>query len=226
MNYNMNSVKVYVADTKPLENTELFNSLYSLVSVQRQEKINRIAFDKDKRLSLGAELLLKKALSDIGVSDYEFSYGENGKPFIKGEENIFFNLSHSGERVLCAVSSKEVGCDVEKVKSVDLKIAKRFFFAEEYEAIKAQKTPEEQKDMFFRLWTLKESFMKATGLGMKLPLDSFSVGFSDNKISVSQSVSKDNYYFKEYFSDADYKYSACSLVPDFDEPVLIDFWNY
>ncbi len=222
----MNSVKVYVADTKPLENTELFNSLYSLVSVQRQEKINRIAFNKDKRLSLGAELLLKKALSDIGISDYEFSYGENGKPFIKCKENIFFNLSHSGERVMCAVSSKEVGCDVEKVKSVNLKIAKRFFFAEEYEAIRAQKTPEEQKDMFFRLWTLKESFMKVTGLGMQLPLDSFCVALNDNGVSLTQSFSNENYYLKEYFLEKDYKYSVCSLISNVEEPVLIDFWNY
>ncbi len=219
----MNSVKVYVADTKTLEDAELFKTLYSCVSDRRQEKINRIAFEADKRLSLGAELLLKKALSDIGISDYEFSYGENGKPFIKGAENLFFNLSHSGERVMCAISSKAVGCDVEKVKPVDLKIAKRFFFAEEYETIEAKQTPEEQKAVFFRLWTLKESFMKVTGLGMKLPLDSFCISLDGTSPSVSQSVSTENYYFKEYFFEEDYKYSVCSLVPDFEESVSVDF---
>ncbi len=219
----MNSVKVYVADVKALEDVEVFNRLYALVPARRQEKINKISLAKDKRLSLGAEILLKKALSDIGVIDYEFCFGKNGKPFIKGDGNIYFNLSHSWGRVMCAISQKEVGCDVEKVRNVDLKVAKRFFFAEEYQTISEQITPEAQREMFFRFWTMKESFMKATGLGMKLPLDSFCVSLKEGEPSLIHSVSTETYYLKEFFLEESYKYSVCSLVPDVAEPVWINF---
>jgi len=219
----MKSVKVYVADVKALEDAALFNRLYALVPARRQEKIKKISYDKDKRLSLGAELLVKRALCDIGITEYEFSFGENGKPFIKGDNNIYFNLSHSRDRVMCAISKKEVGCDVEEIKEVDLKVAKRFFFAEEYKTILEQKTPEAQRDMFFRFWTMKESFMKATGLGMKLPLDSFCVSLKGGKPTLTHSVSTETYYLKECFLEQSYKYSVCSLVPVVEEPVWIDF---
>jgi 4'-phosphopantetheinyl transferase len=222
----MNSVKVYVADVKALEDAELFNRLYALVPARRQKKINEISFAKDKRCSLGAELVLKKALCDIGITEYEFSFGERGKPYINGENKIYFNLSHAWGRVMCVISQKEVGCDVEKIRDVDLRVAKRFFFADEYETIFAQETPEEQKDMFFRFWTLKESFMKATGLGMKLPLDSFCVSLNDDGVSLTHSYSDDNYYLKEFFLEKDYKYSVCSLVPVVEEPVFVDFLEF
>ena len=219
----MNSIKVYVGNTSSLEDTALFEKLCKKVSSQRLEKINRISRPEDKRLSLGAELLLKKALSDIGVEIFEIDYIKNGKPCIKGDENLFFNLSHSGERVMCAVSSLEVGCDVEKIKPVNLKIAKRVFFENEYKAIAELSTENEQQDMFFRLWTLKESFMKVTGLGMKLPLDSFSIDVSGTEIFVSQNVDKNTYYFKEFDLETAYKYSVCGLVNDFDDVVNVDF---
>lgn len=219
----MNSIKVYVGNTSSLEDTALFEKLCKTVTSQRLEKINRISRPEDKRLSLGAELLLKKALSDMGVEIFDIDYIKNSKPFIKGEENLFFNLSHSGERVMCAVSSLEVGCDVEKIKPVNLKIAKRFFFENEYKAIAELSTGNEQQDMFFRLWTLKESFMKVTGLGMKLPLDSFNIDISEDGISVSQNVDKNIYYFNEYDLEAGYKYSVCGLVNAFDDAVNVDF---
>ncbi len=219
----MNSIKVYVGDTSSLEDTALFEKLCKTVSSQRLEKINRISRPEDKRLSLGAELLLKKALSDIGVEVFEVDYIKNGKPCIKGAENLFFNLSHSGERIMCTVSSFEVGCDVEKIKPVNLKIAERFFFENEYKAIAELTTEKEQQDMFFRLWTLKESFMKVTGLGMKLPLDSFSINISEDGISVSQNVDEKTYYFKEYVLETGYKYSVCGLVNAFDDVINVDF---
>ena len=219
----MNSIKVYVADTSCLEDNVLFENLCKTVSSQRREKINRISFDKDKRLSLGAELLLKKALSDIGVENFEVDYIKNGKPCIKGGVDLFFNLSHSGERVMCAISCFDVGCDVEKIKPVNLKIAERFFFENEYKVIAKLTTEQERQDMFFRLWTLKESFMKVTGLGMKLPLDSFSINISDEEISVSQNVDENTYYFKEYDLEKDYKYSVCGLVNAFDDAINVDF---
>ena len=77
---------------------------------------------------------------------------------------------------MLAAADREVGCDIEEIARYDLRVAKRFFAPEEYECIAAA-PPEEQKERFFRYWTLKESFLKVTGRGLDLPMSSFGILF-------------------------------------------------
>lgn len=210
--------KVYIARTEDLKDNILFYKLYNEVSCHRREKVDRLIFRKDKMLSLVAEALLRKALSDRGIKDYTFEYGRNGKPYIR-DKDIYFNLSHSEHMVMCAVSELEVGCDTEKITDIDFEIAKRLFHHAEYEMIAKEGTEEEKRHMFFRLWTLKESFMKATGLGMELSPNSFCIDIKNNEISVLQNISKKKYYFKEYDFNDGYKYAVCSLGLNFEDRV-------
>lgn len=148
-----------------------------LVPKARQEKIDFYRFDKDKKLSAGAYLLLRKLLSEEGISDFELKAGKYEKPYISNYENIHFNLSHSGKMVLCAISDMEIGADIEyNDPAMDLNIAKNFFFNREYESIMNSNNP---SDEFFKYWVLKESYMKYTGLGMNLELDSFEIVIED-----------------------------------------------
>ena len=207
--------KIYIARTEELKNDMLFGRLYNAASRTRREKTDNLIFRKDKMLSLAADALMRKALSDRGISDFALEYGKNGKPYIK-DKDIYFNLSHSENTVMCAVSDMEIGCDVEKVTDIDLEIAKRFFHCAEYEML-AGRTDVEKRDMFFRLWTLKESFAKATGLGMSLPMNSFHIDIKNDKISVLQNVSQGKYYFKEYDFNDGYKYAVCGKSGQFEE---------
>ena len=93
-----------------------------------------------------------------------------GKPYLKDYPGVQFNLSHSGGWGVCALSKTAVGVDVEMVRPLRQQVAKRFFTPVEQEWL--SKRPAEE---FFRLWTRKESFTKALGKGLTLPLDSFSV---------------------------------------------------
>lgn len=146
---------------------------YGLVSKSRQEKMDFYRFDKDKKLSCGAYLLLKKLLSEKKIADPIFKTGKYGKAYICNYENVHFNLSHSGKIVLCAISDMEVGADVEYIDpEIDLDIAKNYFFNREYKSIMKSDNPSEE---FFNYWVLKESYMKYTGLGMNLKLDSFEI---------------------------------------------------
>ena len=217
-------LKTYIACTDELENSMLFFSLYAGMPQYRKEKIDRTVFPKDKRLSLGAGTLLDYALTLEGVSDREITYVQNQKPCLKNS-NIRFNLSHSGNMVFCAVSDKDVGCDVEQITDIDMQIAARFFFHEEYEAISACPDSTSRNDLFFRYWTLKESFMKVTGLGFKLNLDDFCIDLRSDGIDVKQSVDSRNYYFKEYTADTGYKFSVCTAdaPPDDSEPNRVSF---
>lgn len=201
----------YVANTEPLKESGLYGVAFDSVSAERKEKVSRYRFLKDRVLSIGAEVLLRKALTDCGITLPEIRYGfeTGGKPFLKGLEWFHFNISHSEDLVMVAVSENRIGCDIEKWTEIDLDIAKKFFFREEYENIAAVTASEERNELFFRYWTLKESFMKATGLGMKLPLDSFSIIIGKNGAAVRQNVDTKNYDFAETGAFTGYKCALC-----------------
>ena len=191
----------------------------------RQQKIDNYLDEKDKRLSLGAGLLLKYALKQCGIEgDLSIETKHNNKPYIAGKD-IYFNLSHSGDKVMCVISSSEVGCDIEKIRNINLDIAKRYFFGSEYDLIKKQKSQKNKNDMFFRLWTLKESFMKVTGLGFRLSLSDFCIYFDGDTPKVKQNVSNTLYYFKEYNVFEDYKVSCSSTEDNFDNITMLDLSN-
>lgn len=202
---------IYMSGTQELEDELLYQELYGKLPKERREKIDRLRFVQDKRLSLGAWLLLQEGLwgLDVPKKNIKISYGANGKPYLSDMPGLFFNLSHSGSQIMCALSDCEVGCDVEQIKDKGLKTAGRFFTAGEYQLISEKETPEERKAMFYRLWTLKESFMKATGLGMKLPLDSFEIGFEKETITVHTRKNRTAYTFGEYHYQEGYCYASC-----------------
>lgn len=193
--------KIYIADISPLLDETVFLKKYNEVSDYRKKKIDKMKFQKDKSLSLGAGLLLKTALAECGIDEKSVRYSvyENGKPYIK---DVNFNLSHSHKKVMCAISDHPVGCDVELVKEVDFKIAERFFAQNEINQINGN------IDTFFRLWTLKESFMKVTGLGMSLPLNQFCINLGE-EITVSHELNSYDYKFCEFNFDDGYKYACC-----------------
>lgn len=201
---------LYAADVSVLADPQFYAAAYAAASPARRGKTDRYHFAKDRYLSLGAELLLHHALRAAGICGLpaDLDYGAQGKPYLR-DSGIFFNLSHSGSWAVCAVSACEVGCDVEKIAPIDLEIAKRFFFRTEYDDIAAQTTEETRNEMFYRYWTLKESFMKATGLGMKLPLDAFRI-VRGSEISVVQPVDGRSYHFAEYEEIPGCKCALCT----------------
>lgn len=105
--------------------------------------------------------------------------GAHGKPFFPQYPGLFFNLSHAGKRVMCVISDRPVGCDVEEIRSGYRKVGSRYFTKEEQCFIEAGANTEECDSRFFRLWTMKESAVKATGHGLTQPLNSFTIAISD-----------------------------------------------
>ena len=208
-------VKVYIADATVLRDEQLYRRLYTGLDVSRRAKADRFRFEKDKRLSVAAGALLQYALQMENIREPSIDVTSNGKPYLVGEEGLYFNLSHSEGMVMCAIAEKEVGCDVEKKTVLDRRLAEYVMTEYELGRIYDLERETQQQEMFFRLWTLKESYMKATGLGIGLAPKSFGVIVRKDKIKVTPTVDEREYHFKEYFVDDGYCYSCCSLSERF-----------
>lgn len=220
--------ELFAADASCLlEDRQLLDVAFKLVSPERAEKAERFISDSSKALSIGAELLLRSAIMLRGgqVSDIQFEYRNNGKPYLKNEPECFFNLSHSGHWVICAMSCDEVGCDIEEIKPGKRagQIAGRYFTPKEqefiYQGTSADEDDAEALHRFYRLWTLKESFMKVTGLGLALPLSDFSINVSET-IDVTHKLEEDaDYRFREFAGFDGYCCSVCSKGCDIDNRI-------
>lgn len=212
-------VKVYVADILKVQDAQIIKELYDGLPKWRRQKTDRIKMPADKQRSICAYRLLEIALAreNICLASEEMAYGENGRPYLKNRADIHFSMSHSGERVMCAVSLGEVGCDVEKIKSPNLKVAKRFFHAEEYEYLLSLNTEEERRQAFFRLWTMKESVIKMTGQGMKMPLSKMLIRLGDGESKTRLIGEFEKVYVKEYDLQDGYRYACCGQEETFDD---------
>lgn len=207
---------VYLANVEPLADPQVFETLYRTLPAHRKEKIDGLRFDKSKRLCMGAWLLLMHGLRAEGITQREIrlTYGPTGKPYLADFPDVYFNLSHSGNHVLCAVSDREVGCDVQKIGSADLGITHRFFSPEECTVI--QTAPADgQNELFFRFWTLKESFIKNIGKGLSLPLSAFCIRLGEENPSVVQKVlPEEDFWFREFDLQDGYRYACCARKPE------------
>lgn len=188
---------------------------------------NRSFFSRFKRTSslqrsLFGELLSRFVLSqktETKAKDIVFNKSENGKPFIENR-NDYFNLSHSGNWVVMAYSSAEVGIDVEVIRPVNYRIAERFFSAGEVKILNS-KNGEEKLDYFFDLWTLKESFLKLIGTGLTRSLSSFSIYHDGEEFRIKEKGKKgqSDIFFKQYKVEEGYRLSVCSPQKFFAEKI-------
>ena len=150
--------------------------LMALVSQGKRDRIDRLLSKRNAVNMLMGEVITRKAISvRTGLQNHtiEFSHNQYGKPLLLNSSNLHFNISHSGNLVVCALDNKPVGIDVEIHKSVNLKIARRFFCQDENEFILADM--DRSIERFYKIWTMKESYVKWEGRGMSTPFDSFSV---------------------------------------------------
>ncbi|MDP2562722.1 4'-phosphopantetheinyl transferase superfamily protein [Psychrobium sp. 1_MG-2023] len=150
------------------------------LSEQERAKVDKQYNQEGRHSALVTRALVRNVLSKyhstIAPSDWRFGKGFNGKPFISNPNvTLDFNLSHAQGLIAIAVSHQlELGIDVEyiKRKANTYKLAPRYFSPYENEAL-AQLPYQQQAIDFFNFWTLKESYIKACGDGLAIPLDHF-----------------------------------------------------
>jgi 4'-phosphopantetheinyl transferase len=154
----------------------------ALLTPDERARHQRFHFERDRDLFLATRALARTVLARYTGAAPEalrFGAGEHGKPYLAEPvgRTVSFNLSNAYGLVVCAVSvaHAELGVDVERADRVkDLEsLADSSFSVLEARALRAL-PPEERRERFFAYWTLKESYIKARGLGLAIPLDAFS----------------------------------------------------
>ncbi len=174
-------MKVYSYNISDASDAD-FSEWFDAMSSERKEAVKRIKVPQKQKLKIAADHICRKAISEFCSADPDkigFSVSEHGKPYAKNLD-VHFSISHSGDLVICAVSDKETGIDIEKIREINPDTAKRF--ASENEL----KYTETHQNGFFEIWTLKEAYFKCIGTGLGADIKNVSFEISESGISCSE----------------------------------------
>lgn len=152
------------------------------MSDERKADVARIKIEKKQKQKIIADRLCRLAISEfceIPPENIIFKTTEKGKPFAAGL-NIHFSVSHSGDYVVCAVSDKEIGIDIEKIRSANPRAAQKFASPKEIDYINSN------QNGFFEIWTLKEAYFKCIGTGLGADIKNVTFDISGNQIECSE----------------------------------------
>ncbi|RQO56208.1 phosphopantetheinyl transferase [Variovorax sp. KBW07] len=154
----------------------------ALLTTQELSKQDRFHFARDRHRYLLTRAMVRSVLSryaPVRPQAWQFAAGAFGRPRIDAPvaeeaQGLDFNLSHTdGLIVLALARNVALGVDAENVgRKASLDVADHFFSPAETQALRALPSAQ-QATRFFELWTLKESYIKARGMGLQIPLDSF-----------------------------------------------------
>ncbi len=190
---------------------ESFNFYLKKVPANFQSEILRLKNWDDRQRSLFSKLLLVKGLNIMGLGAYSLDQirrTEYKRPYFNG--NIDFNISHSGEFIICGISvDHKLGIDIEEIKEIPLSDFENQF--SEYE-MKGIMNAENRLKAFYTLWTQKEAFLKAIGTGLYVQLNR--IGIEDKTIKWNNQ----DWFLSEIFFGNKYVSHVCT---NFHEPKLV-----
>ena len=196
-------MKLYLANIRELEPWH-----EKLAPKDRVEKANRYRLPDDKKRCIAGGILLNKFLDGAEISENEF-----GKPI--SSDGRGFNLSHSGDWVLLALDSDEIGCDIEKVKFAKYEDMGKIVFCEN--EMQLLKNAPDKAGAFFELWTRKEALLKCMGKG-------FHRGAKSVDVSSDCFDDSGKKYYMKTFGFSDYTISVCSVNNEFARYIeFVDF---
>ena len=195
---------VYICQiTRNLSRDE-YSSLEQLIDLEKKQRLRKFHRYIDAQRGLLGDVLARYAIgleNGLENSGITFKINEYGKPFLYCNPAVCFNISHAGQYVVCAIDGNQIGIDVEEIKPIDIKIAEKFFCGREKQYVVGT-IYEDTMYRFFRVWTMKESYIKKIGKGLSIPLATFDV------------FDLCDCFFFEVFRDDE---AVCSICTETDE---------
>lgn len=217
-------IDVWLACYPEISDSHLHAEYRRLLTEEERGKEFRFYFPDDQRRYLVTRAMVRTVLSrylDVDPTDWRFANNEYGRPAISNlshaECGLCFNISHTRGMIALGVTQRrELGVDVENIRTRDvpLAIADRFFAAAEVEEL-ATVPPERQQDRFFEYWTFKESYIKARGMGLSIPLGKFSFHYPHERavhIAIDPQLRDDaqRWSFWQYRPTAEHLLAICA----------------
>lgn len=183
-----NEIHLWLAHLGDTADRRLLAQYRELLSEEELQKQARFHFERDRHRYLVTRAMVRTVLSkyaEVAPREWTFQVNEYGKPSaasqLTGAGGIDFNVSHTDGLVVLGVTrQRAIGVDVENVRAREaaIEIADRYFAPAEVTALRA--LPSDRQHLgFFKYWTLKESYIKARGMGLAIALDQFAFEFED-----------------------------------------------
>lgn len=215
----------YALNIKNVEQDDFFEKIRKKYPL-RDQRIDKFYNEKDRVRCLYAEVITRYALFNLGVDSNSVVIERdiNGKPQLSNMKNLHFNISHSGDWVVCAISSLDVGIDVEEIKdNYIMDIAKNCLTDNEYgQLLHCEQCTQVSK--FYKFWTLKESYVKNIGLGMKKSFNEFEFLLNGSKINFFIDGKEcADYYFEQYYLDEKHQVALCTKETTIKKCIIIEF---
>ncbi|HEY0143900.1 MAG TPA: 4'-phosphopantetheinyl transferase superfamily protein [Thermoanaerobaculia bacterium] len=217
-------IHLWLASYDEISDERLFAAYRELLDDAEKKQEPRFYFARDRRRYLVTRALVRTVLSRYGSiepKNWIFANTFYGRPEIanKPEQDagLAFNLSHTHSLIVLAVTrNRAIGVDVENVRAreVSMDIADHYFAPPEVSVLMARPA-DEQQYRFFEYWTFKESYIKARGMGLSLPLDKFSFHYDDDRavgIAIDPSLADDpaRWQFWQFRPSPDYLVAVCA----------------
>jgi 4'-phosphopantetheinyl transferase len=216
-----------------ISDERLHTAYRELLDAAEKEQEPRFYFARDRHRYLVTRALVRTILSryvPIAPGEWAFSTNTYGRPEIVNAQatDLSFNISHTHSLIVMGVTrQRALGVDVENVRarSVSVDIAGHFFAPQEV-AVLAATPSHQQQDRFFEYWTFKESYIKARGMGLSLPLDKFSFHYPDDHtvaIAIHPDLADDpaRWQFWQCRPSPDYLVAVCAERVGARSPSLI-----
>lgn len=178
-------IEIWYSDPASLEDPARWAAAFALLDCDERERLDRYHFERDRTLYLTGHALARRALSrhaDVAPADWHFAAGRYGRPTVVAPTrmpSLQFNLAKTASLVACAVvRDREIGIDVEQIVDASPALIEECLAPGEIEQLRARPAPE-RGELFAIYWTLKESYIKARGFGLVLPVRRLAFELSD-----------------------------------------------
>ena len=196
-----------ISEGEPKDLLTIYLTTYEL---QKGEKKYQKEHQKGLQLlAQGLRELYALSLTEEIMAE-EIEKKQHGKPFLKNHPDIHFNISHCEGLVVCVFSDAPVGVDVERIAEFKDSIVRKVLTKEEQEFLKFYKGTDEYNELFFRFWTLKESWLKQDGSGFFRSPQEISFALESNGQTFKVRCSDPNFFFHQCRVKGDCILSVCS----------------
>jgi len=229
---NVNPLQLWCAYPGDLQDEETAAACSALLSDEERARVARFKFERFRRESLATRALMRIALAhgrSTRPQALAFRVNAHGKPAIEPEGKLQFNLSNSLGMVACLIAEgAQVGVDVEPLERAAqvVKLASKVFSPIEQQQLHALPDDTQKQDRALSLWTLKESYIKARGMGLALPLDKFSFVFEGaGQIRLEIDASLDDVPARWRFCQLNYAGHRIALMVERSASEDLEVWE-